>query len=283
MDSNIEQAAPATSSNFHLSFFFLPQSKKSAMFNFYQFCRLADDIVDNCDGSEESKNRAQLELRELTNEVELAFGGTPRLEVGHQLKVVVQEFGISKTHCLDIIRGCEMDLLKNRYANFHELYDYCYCVASCVGLVSLSIFGCEEKEGRDFAINLGLAFQLTNILRDIREDLIRDRVYLPQDDLNRFHVSLADLQDTKASGHFNEMMQFQCARALSFYQKAESSFPRNQGKNLVAAQIMKEVYFEILKEISQNPGRVLKERISISKPRKIYLAMLGFLTTAVRS
>lgn len=283
MYSNPQPAQPSASSNFHLSFFFLPQSKKSAMFNFYQFCRLADDIVDECDGSAEGKIKAKAELQELANEVELAFCGKPRMDVGHQLKSVVEAFKISKVHCLDIIRGCEMDLFKNRYSNFEELYEYCYCVASCVGLVSLSIFGCEEEVGRDFAINLGLAFQLTNILRDVREDFSRDRIYLPQEDLQRFHVSNEDLSKAKADGHFIEMMQFECARALSFYQKAESSFPRNQGKNLIAAQIMKEVYFEILKEVSQNPARVLTERVSISKPRKLYLAMLGFLTTAVRS
>ena len=120
MYSTPQPAQATESSNFHLSFFFLPQSKKSAMFNFYQFCRLADDIVDDCDESAEAKKKAKAELQELSNEVELAFCGKPRMDIGYQLKSVVEEYKISKTHCLDIIRGCEMDLFKNRYSNFQE-------------------------------------------------------------------------------------------------------------------------------------------------------------------
>jgi len=259
------------SSNFHLALFVLPKAKRKAMFDFYRFCRTADDIVDEL--GPKSTQEAQKALQELRNVVELSFSGSSHTPLGETLRTLVKAYPVQKENFLQIIEGCEMDLVKNRYQTFSELYQYCLRVASAVGLVSIAIFGCSEEKTRDYAINLGVAFQITNILRDLREDKERGRIYLPLEDLTRFGYSEDMLINEVSNSPFQGLMEFECQRAEKFYHLAEKNLCKEDQKRLIPAQIMRAVYHHILNKINKKPEVVLKKRIQVSKSQKILLAL----------
>ena len=263
------------SSNFHMALMFLPKAKRNAMFDFYRFCRQADDIVDEM--GPHSKENAQKSLQVLQKEVENSFNGSPTTPLGEKIKHLVKTYPIKKEYLLKILEGCEMDLNKNRYETFSDLYDYCYRVASAVGLVSIAIFGCSLPQSKDYAINLGVAFQLTNILRDLKEDKERGRIYIPMEDLYRFGYPEKMLLEGVSNESFRKLMEFECQRAETYYQNAHKNLKNEDKRSLIPAQIMRSVYHQILNKINRDPEIVLKKRIGISKPKKLYLAFRSLI------
>lgn len=264
------QTSSVQASNFHLSFIALPKTKREAMAHFYQFCRYADDLVDEVKDPQE----AALGLAHLREEVDRAFenGGQPQTPLGLRLEALRRKFPVKKQNFVDIIDGCEMDLKQSRYENFEALRQYCYRVASAVGLVSIEIFGYSEKSTLEYAVQMGLAFQWTNILRDVREDAERGRIYLPLDEMARFGYTVEDLRARKATPAFFELMRFQIERAKGFYTRSAQLLSETDRSRMLAAEMMASVYFAILRHIERDPSQVLQRRLRVSTPRKIWLS-----------
>ena len=262
------------SSNFHMAFLFLPKSKRQAMFDFYEFCRYADDIVDEL--ARKSPVQAQSALANLREDVEAASLGQAISPLGKKLNALFKNFSISKQHLMDVIDGCEMDLNDKVYKTFEDLYQYCYQVASAVGLVSIEIFGYSSPTTPNYAIDLGLAFQLTNILRDLKEDALRGRIYLPQEDLERFGYTLDMLNNFKVNPAFYQLMQFECDRAMGFYHSAAKNLCHEDCQNMLAAQMMCAVYLKILQKIEKDPKQVFQKKVKISKIQKTFLAFTTY-------
>jgi phytoene synthase len=259
----------AAASNFYYSFLLLPAAKRRAINDVYAFCRLLDDIVD-----EDQAGRDPLsELQFWRDEVEACYQSCPTTDFGERLIVSIEEFDLPKQPFLDLIEGMEMDLKWRSYQTFADLREYCYRAASAVGLICVEIFGYESARTREYAVNLGLALQLTNILRDLKEDIARDRVYIPLEDLERFGYSEQDLRDNLYNAPFIEMMKFEYGRARSYFEKAAASLPDQDRASVFAAEIMGATYREILEQIPAAQFDVFHNRISISKPRRMRIAM----------
>lgn len=264
-------------SNFVTSFYLLGKKRRGALEAFYAFCRLLDDSVDEASNPEIARQKIQF----WRDEVYLIYNGHPRHMVSQALIPVVKEFEISKKYFEEIVKGCEMDLIKKTYASFRELEEYCFRVASCVGLVSLHIFGVPllvtTEQG---AIALGKALQLTNILRDIVSDLRRERIYIPQEDLKHFEVSPADLSG-KSGDDLNrvDLLYFEIARARQFFKEAWDAFPKTpQAKRqLIAANLMGRFYEAILNKIEKDPLVVFQGKVSLTKGEKFKIAAVVLL------
>jgi 15-cis-phytoene synthase len=256
-------------SNFFYSFYLLPKNRRQAMEAFYAFCRLVDDAIDEAD----SKEGAAIELKSWRQELGKLYQGQPKHPVTRALLPAIQAFKIPREYLEEIISGCEMDLSKKRYDNHEELQQYCYRVASCVGIVCLYIFGAEiSDQSRQAAISLGLAVQLTNILRDIKGDLDMDRIYLPQEDLSRFGLGPKELADPEQNRErLVDFILYEVAQAEALYQKAWSAFPQHQPqkRKLIAARMMGTTYQTLLKKIRRDPLRAFKKRVSLSAPHKV--------------
>jgi 15-cis-phytoene synthase len=203
-------------SSFYYSFLFLPEEQRRAITALYAFCREVDDVVDELT----DRSVARVKLAWWRTEVDAVYGGSPQHPVARALLDVVGPFKLQRAHFDEIIDGMEMDLHHGRYADFAALRLYCHRVACVVGLLSATIFGYREAQTLDYAHDLGIAFQLTNIIRDVGEDARRDRIYLPQEDLARYGVSDGDIMAGRASANMRELMRFQVARARSFYRQA---------------------------------------------------------------
>lgn len=256
-------------SNFSSAFLFLPQRKREAISRVYAFFRVIDDVVD-----EEPNKNKQIELldswkRELDN----AYRGATIVPLLKELHLTIKEFNIPQEYFFKLIEGCEMDITKNRYANFEELYEYCYRVASMVGLVCLKIFEAKDNSLDQAAVDLGIALQLTNIIRDVGVDLEKNRIYLPQEDLEKFHISEQSLFDHQKTPEFLEMMQFQFSRAKDYYQKGLMPFRDSDQKNLLSARMMGEVYFTLLKKIKRNKFPSLTRRVKLNLGEKMLILM----------
>ena len=278
-----EELQQSSESNFHLAFLFLPKAKRKAMYDFYEFCRYADDVVDDVDPEpkqlDQALSSAQNALNRLRLDVKASFnGGHVQSSLGERVLNLVKEYPVKQKHLQAIIDGCEMDLSKSRYETFEELYTYCYRVASAVGLVTIEIFGYSHAQTQQYAIDLGIAFQLTNILRDLREDAQRNRIYLPQEDLKRFGYGEEDLFNGVDSSAFHALMAFQCQRVHTYYDRAKKQLPKEDRRSLMTAQVMRAIYYKILMQIEHDPSKVLKGRISFSKPQKLMYALLGYLS-----
>lgn len=258
-------------SNFSLSFLFMSKEKKEAMITLYAFCHHVDDIVDS------NKLDAQVQIDWWRTEIKQLKKGKPHHPISTELIKIILNFNIPIQYFDDLLKGVEMDLHKNRYQTFEELYDYCYHVASVVGLIALKIFGTHEKESELYAINLGIALQLTNILRDVDEDLERGRIYLPQEDLHQFGYSDRDLHHRTYNKAFIDLMRFQLERAKEFYRLAEGYSLTSDWKKLSTAQIMGNIYYALLEEIEKFDFAVFEKRIKISKNQKIKIALSTYL------
>jgi phytoene synthase len=258
-------------SNFYYSFFFLPAARRDAMYTVYAFCKEVDSAVD--DAPPGSDPRAA--VRQWRAEVAAIYGGVPTHPVAVSLAGHVRQLGIPREYFDELINGVEMDLATMRYATFDELSRYCYRVACVVGLICLHVFGTADPRAKDYAVNLGMAFQLTNILRDLGADADRGRIYLPQEDLLRFDCPVQHLLQKQRTLQFRALMKFQCARAREFYDKARAvldSLPRADRKALTPAEIMRGVYERILLRIEQAGDRVFGPRIGLSTPSKLAVA-----------
>ena len=267
-------------SNFYYSFLFLPRPRREAMYTVYTFCREVDSAVDDSlPGSD-----PQEELSRWRKEVSAAYGGTPTSPVTISLAEHLQQLDIPEEYFQELITGVESDLTTSRYATFDDLHPYCYRVASVVGLICLKIFGARAPQATEYAINLGLAFQLTNILRDVGSDAARDRIYLPQEDMARFGYTEQDLFEKRYSSAFVELMKFECARAHEFYAKAKQAFdslPPEDQRALVVSEIMRGVYSRILRQIEISGYRIYGPRIRLSSFHRLLIAAAIWLRSSV--
>ena len=252
-----------TKSSFDFSFSFLPKEKREALKTVYAFCRTTDDIVDNSGDVQINIER----LHRWRMSLEKALSGNSDYTTLNQLSAVAKQFHIPVQHFYELLRGVEMDLVKNRYETFEELKEYCYLVASTVGLMSLEIFGPRNRQTKDYAINLGIALQLTNILRDVGLDAKYGRIYLPQEDLRRFGYSEGDLFARRCTSEFRSLMAFEVERAEEFFQKAQMSLPSEDKRAMFAAKIMERIYFHTLRKIRAARFNVFDT--SIRLPRSI--------------
>ncbi len=261
----------ASGSNFYYSFFFLPAVRREAMYTVYAFCKEVDSAVDDAPPGSDPKEA----IRRWRAEVAAVYGGTPTHPVATSLAHHVRQLGIPKEYFDELINGVEMDLATMRYATFDELSRYCYRVACVVGLICLHIFGTNDPRATDYAVNLGMAFQLTNILRDVGTDAERGRIYLPQEDLLRFDCPVQHLLQKQQTLQFHALMKFQCARAREFYDKASKildSLPCADRKALLSAEIMRGVYERILLRIEQADYHVFGPRISVPPASRLVIA-----------
>ena len=256
-------------SNFYYAFLFLPRRKREAMYALYAFCRTVDDAVDQGGGSPGDQRRVLAEWRA---ELRRAYQGRPTQPIAVRLAEVIRDFPIPREHLEAILDGVEMDIDKRRYASFEELYEYCYRVAAAVGLASNEIFGYSDLRARDYAVNLGIALQLTNIMRDLKTDAERGRIYLPLDELRRFGYAEDDLLRGRYTQANFELMRFQADRTHAYYRAARAALPRADRRRLAAAEIMGVIYRALLRAIEARRFRVFDRRIRLSTPRRLALA-----------
>jgi 15-cis-phytoene synthase len=263
-----QSKAAASGSSFYYSFLFLPQERRRAITALYAFCREVDDAVDEC--TEASVARAKLAW--WRKELAAAFHGTPQHPVARALAEVAPRYNLSEDRLNEIVDGMEMDLLHNRYADFESLKLYCHRVASVVGLLSAEIFGYRDRRTLEYAADLGMAFQLTNIIRDVGEDARRDRIYLPLDELERHGVSAADILQARQTDGFSRLMEFQIERALGYYRSAFDKLPAEDRRAQRPGIVMAAIYQTTLDEIRRDGCRVLTQRISLTPIRKLWIA-----------
>jgi phytoene synthase len=260
-------------SSFTSSFRILNQERREAMTVLYAYCREVDDVVDECSDA----NVARITLNWWRNEVAAIYGGKPTHPVCQALIPVVQRFKLPQEHLLEIIDGMEMDLDQPRYADFKSLQLYCYRVASVVGLLSAEIFGYTDRETLKYAHDLGIAFQLTNIIRDVGEDARRNRIYLPMDEMQQFGVTAADILNAHETDNFQKLMALQIERARRYYQQAFNHLPTADRKSQRAGLIMATIYRAVLDEVERSGCHVLKERVSLGPVYKLWLALKAWL------
>lgn len=267
-DQYCQDKAAASGSSFYYSFLFLPKEKRRAITALYAFCREVDDVVDEC--SDEQVARTTLQW--WRGQVAEIYSGRPQHPVAQALVPIVVQFNMAQEHLLEIIDGMEMDLDQPRYADFKSLQLYCYRVASVVGLLSVEIFGYKDRQTLKYAHDLGIAFQLTNIIRDVGEDARRNRIYLPMDEMQQFNVTAADILNANETENFQKLMAFQIERAQRFYDQALAQLPATDRKNQRTGLIMAAIYRATLDEVIHSGCHVLKERVSLTPLRKLWLA-----------
>ena len=267
-DEYCQQKAVASGSSFYYSFLFLPPERRRAITALYAYCREVDDVVDECTDA----GVARTKLMWWRDEIGKLYAGAPQHPVTKALAPAIAAYGIEQQHMLELIEGMAMDLDYNRYPDFDTLKLYCHRVAGVVGLMSASIFGYSDKQTLEYATELGLAFQLTNIIRDVGEDARRNRIYLPLDELEKFGVVEGDIQAARESDNFQKLMAFQIARAISHYDSAFAKLPAVDRKPQIPGIIMSGIYRTLLEEISDDGCRVLKQRTSLTPIRKLWIA-----------
>lgn len=264
-----QQKTRESGSSFTLSFMFLPKDKRDAMTALYAFCREVDDVVDECTDYQ----IAQTKLAWWKQEIQRLFHETPQHPVTQALKPVVNSFGLQEVHFIEIIDGMQMDTQYNRYADFEQLALYCYRVASVVGLLSAQIFGYTDRATLEYAHDLGMAFQLTNIIRDVGEDARRGRIYIPLDELEQAGVTEQQLLNSQASPQMRALLIKQIERAEMFYDKALNQLPKKDVRAQLPGLMMAAIYRALLQEIKPDPNLVLTHKIILPPFRKLKLAV----------
>jgi phytoene synthase len=263
--------------NFYYAFVTLPNDRRRSIYAAYAFGRLADDIADG-DGAVDSKAAALGGLRQALH---AAFSGKPEGPIMTALADSAATYDIPESLFHDIIDGVEMDLVKSRYATFEELREYCYRVASAVGLVSIQIFGYTAPQAKVHAVELGLAMQLTNIIRDVGEDAVSDRIYIPQDELARFGCTEEQLKGARVDANFLALMQFQAGRAQGYFSSSKALFPLLDARSRGCASGLHQLYSKLLNRIERRGFDVFKERVSLPVWEKLRLTfglwMINFM------
>ena len=263
-----QDKAAKSGSSFYYSFRFLPEKQRDAIIALYAFCREVDDVVDEIADHEIAKTKLNWWRKEVKN----IFHGKPSHPVAIALQNHIQHFDLAEEYFEEIIDGMAMDLEFDVYPSFKELQLYCYRVASVVGLLTVEIFGYKNRQTLKYAKDLGMAFQLTNITRDVYEDVQRGRVYLPQDEMARFNVSNDDLLAGKTTDNIVQLLKFQVDRANDFYAKAMEHLPEEDRYAQRSGLIMAAIYQATLKEIELDGYRVLEHRVKLTPLRKLWLA-----------
>ncbi len=269
LDADYERCAQITRrsrSSFYYAFILLPPERRRALHAVYAFCRFIDDIADD-----EAIREPALLLRRWREELDRVYAGVPTRALSRALADSARRFTIPRDLFVEIIAGVEMDLSRKRYQTFEELRPYCYRVASALGLICIEIFGYRNPSAKVYAENLGLALQLTNIIRDVGEDAARGRIYLPLEDLARFNVSEDEILGGVYSSNFVSLMDFEAKRAQELYAKAQSALAPEDRATLLTAEAMRLIYAALLERIMKSNYRVLDRRHSLSAPHKLYL------------
>jgi phytoene synthase len=260
---NAEKITRESKSNLALAFVALGRERRNDITIFYAFCRVIDDIADSPDVAPDEKAK---ELRAWRGWIREGAPNEPSL--ARDLRGLYAKYAITPAMLEQVIDGVEMDLGNVRYNTFEELRVYCYRVASAVGLVSIEIFGYRNPASRDYAIQLGFALQMTNIIRDVGKDLGNGRIYLPREDMTRFGYSESDLEERKYNEAFVRLMEFEAERATEFFSKAASLLPREDRRSMVAAEIMASVYRTLLRRMKTDQFRVFDKEYRLSKVEK---------------
>jgi phytoene synthase len=272
----------ASRSNFAYAFLFLPKAKREALYAIYAFCRISDDVVDeglSADASSPTPPAPAAaaapteRLKAWRAELDACFRGEPRHPVTRRLADVLDTFSIPRAYFEELLNGVEMDLGKTRYATFGELEQYCYRVAGVVGLMCIEVFGYTHPATRRYAQDLGTAFQLTNILRDVGRDGAAGRIYLPQEDLTRFGCTTTDILERRLSPAFRDLMRFEADRARGFYQAARAALPAADRKAMLPAEIMRAIYAGLLRQMERRAFDVYSRPIRLSDAHRLVLAL----------
>ena len=264
----VQQKAAASGSSFYYAFLFLPKERRSAITAFYAFCREIDDVVDEV----VDPGVARTKLAWWHGEVTKSFAGQPSHPAMKALMPLAGNYKIEARHLQAVIEGCQMDLEQNRFLDFPGLQRYCHLVAGIVGEVAARIFGQTDDATTAYAHKLGLAFQLTNIIRDVGEDALRGRIYLPVNELQRFDVKAHEILKRQYSDRFTALMQFQTERALAFYDEAFAMLPAADRRAQKPGLMMASIYRTLLNEIAADKFQVLHQRVSLTPLRKFWLA-----------
>ena len=267
-DEYCQQKTQNSGSSFYYSFLFLPEDQRRAITALYAFCREVDDIVDESSAAEIAK----IKLQWWRETIHKTFLGNPEHPIQQALIAPITRFNLSETYFQEIINGMEMDLDKHRYSTFSELSQYCYRVASVVGLMAAEIFGYHNKNVLDYAKDLGMAFQLTNIFRDVKEDAARGRIYIPLDEMKNFNVSEKDILTATTNKDTQALLRFQGDRARHYYNQAFAQLPEQDRYSQRSGLIMAAIYLQTLVAIENGGYRVFDNRISLSPLRKLWLA-----------
>jgi phytoene synthase len=269
----------ARKTSFYYSFLVLPADQRGAIIAVWDFCRAVDDAVDEAEANPPAGSKSPREaLASWRDELARCYGsGRPESTQGQSLKPFIREFNLPRQAFEDVVDGVEMDLDRCRYETFDDLFGYCRRVASAVGMICIRIFRCQSEKASDYALNLGVALQLTNILRDVKDDLAHGRVYIPLEDLSKTGCSVADLEAGRVSEPVRRLMAFECERAHDFYRRALDARPDEDRRRLVAAEIMRAVYFETLRKIERNHFDVFSQRTRVAKPMQALIALKQWL------
>ena len=261
---NAAKITRQSKSNLALAFISLGRERKRDITIFYAFCRVIDDIADSSELSVAEK-RVRLEAwRKM-----LRTADADEVPLAHDVRSLIDKYSLSTAMLEEIIAGVEMDLSISRYATFEELRVYCYRVASAVGLVSIEIFGYRNPRCKEYALELGLALQMTNIIRDVGKDLQDGRIYLPQEDLARFNYSEIELRDRQYNERFVRLMEFEATRAQEFFSLAAAALPSEDRRAMVPAQIMSSIYRGLLRQMELDKFRVFEKEYRLSKMEKV--------------
>lgn len=271
-----QQKAAQSGSSFYYSFLFLPPQRRQAITALYAFCREVDDVVDETSDA----SIAQTSLQWWRHEVQQMLAGSPTHPVTKALQPHLIPFNLRGEHLMAVIDGMEMDLTQTRYLDFPALERYCWHVASVVGILSASIFGYTDQRTLVYAEKLGMAFQLTNIIRDVGEDARRGRIYLPISELQKFEVTAADILNAKHSERFEDLMAFQLDRARTYYNEALAYLPAVDRRAQRPGLIMAAIYRTLLDEIASDGLRVLQHKVSLTPIRKLWLAWKTWINPA---
>jgi phytoene synthase len=285
--SEVGSGLGSRTSNFHYSFLFLPRAKRQAIESVYAFARRGDDVADGDLAPEAAAHQLAVHHQALDR----CYSQPDRLEPGSGLSGLpenakpefraladcIRRYSIPRQPFDDLILGLEMDLRGTLYRTFDDLAVYCYRVAGTIGLIAIEIFGYRNPQTREYAVNLGTALQLVNILRDLQSDARRGRVYLPQEELKRFGVQPEHLAEGTYSAPFADLMSFQCERALHYFESARRLLPPEDRRSMVAAEIMAAIYWRLLRLIQRRAYNVFGQRVRLSKPAKLWTALSVYL------
>jgi phytoene synthase len=264
----------ARDTSFYYAFLMLPPAKRNAIVVVWDFCRAVDDAVDEAESPEQASADILMWRAELARCFDATgAAGPPQTRQGRALRPLISMFSLSRQPFEDLIDGVAMDLARRRYETIGELLEYCRRVASAVGLVCIEIFGCRDASAREYANNLGLALQLTNIVRDVGVDLRGGRIYLPQEDLRRFDCSEDDLRRGLVTPQVRALLAFECRRAREYFARAAAALPRADARRLIAAEIMGAIYQEILRRIERSGYDVFSQVIRVPRAYRAVLAL----------
>lgn len=267
-DEYCQNKAAASGSSFYYSFLFLPAEQRRAIMALYAFCREVDDVVDECS----DRDVARRKLDWWREEIAACFSGQPKHPVTSALASALQSYNLPAEYFQEIIDGMNMDLEQQRYESFSELALYCHRVAGVVGLLSAEIFGYQQRDTLKYAESLGTAFQLTNIIRDVREDAERGRIYLPLDELLEYRINPHDLLKDEVNNALPPLLSFQAERANSYYQRALGQLPDQDRYAQRSGLIMTAIYQKLLNEIEADGYQVMQHRIRLTPLRKLWIA-----------